>query len=182
MINHSGCSLTILHLIDVPIIDNRLLSILQLTPQLRTFTVEYQFYTSPASIRDDEALKHLFRQMAETKVVGKIHNHVLVPSLTKLAIIAYEIDCVSVGFLRDDFVDMISSRCMFRRSSAFECLHIRIPRRGWHLPFIQSGGIEALEALEDDSLRVTVVLDDVKSKICDDEGDYSDSDSDYIDS
>ncbi|PBK94154.1 hypothetical protein ARMGADRAFT_1079634 [Armillaria gallica] len=181
-INHSGCSLTVLHLIDVPVIDNRLLSILQLIPQLRTFTVEYQFYTIPASIRDDEALKHLFRQMAETKVVGKFRNHVLVPSLTKLAIIAFEIDCISVGFLRDDFVDMISSRRMFGPSSAFECLHIKISGWGWHLPFFQSGGIEALEALEDDGLRVTVILDDVKSNIRDDEGDYSDSDGNYIDS
>ncbi|KAK0447553.1 hypothetical protein EV421DRAFT_147831 [Armillaria borealis] len=183
LISHSSCSLTVLHLVDVPIIDNRLLSILQLTPQLRTFTIEYHFYTSPASIRDDEALGHLFHQMAETQVVGKNRNHVLVPSLKKLAIITCEVDCISVGFLRDEFVDMINSRRMFGRSSAFECLYIRISGRGWDLPFFRSGGLETLEALEDDGLHVTVTFDDVKDNTHHgDEGDISDSDSDYVDS
>ncbi|KAK0227250.1 hypothetical protein EDD85DRAFT_853167 [Armillaria nabsnona] len=59
LIIRSSCSLTALHLIDVPIMDDQLLSIIWLTPQLIAFTIELQASTLTSSTRNSDNLKHL---------------------------------------------------------------------------------------------------------------------------
>ncbi|KAK0227272.1 hypothetical protein EDD85DRAFT_853257 [Armillaria nabsnona] len=180
LIIRSSCSLTALHLIDVPVMDDQLLSIIRPTPQLLAFTIELQVSTLTSSTRNSDNLKHLFRRMAETRDVGNNNRHILIPSLKKIAIVIRELNYRSVDFLDEGFVDMVISRRVLGHSSVFEKLRVIVSGRECYVPFLRTGGHETLDALREDGLRLQLIVDDMMDRIAGaNEALYSDSESDY---
>ncbi|KAK0243539.1 hypothetical protein EDD85DRAFT_988075 [Armillaria nabsnona] len=181
LIMRSRCSLTVLHLIDVPMMDDRILYIIQLTPQLLIFTIEHQSYRLTLPTGNSEAcMERLFREMTKTQSVGNYRNHDLVPSLQKLAVTVREVDG-PVPFLDDNFVGMVCSRRRLRCLSAFVDLRVLVSGRFCHshVPLLQTDGLFKLDALVKDDFRLKLRFHDVTDRIRDDnEGDYSDYGSD----
>ncbi|KAK0468758.1 hypothetical protein IW261DRAFT_1016755 [Armillaria novae-zelandiae] len=180
LITRSGCSLTVLHLIDVPTMDDQLLSILRLTPQLLALTIELRVFTLTSSSLNSAKLQDIFRHMAENQGEGTDKKYILIPSLKKMAIIIRELNFMTIEFLDDGFVDMVISRGASGRSSVFEGLSVIVSGRECHVPFVYTPARETLEALVEDGLRLQLIVNDGMNWVGDvDEAHHSDSESDF---
>lgn len=156
LILRSRCSLTTLHLVDVTM-DDHFLSILQLSPQLLSLTIEYHVWTDESSVA---TMSRLFHQMTETRLIGDNVHYTLVPSLKELAIIMHQVDDLPVNFLNQDFLDMVTARRMLRHESLFEILEVKVAGRSWYVPFLHNGSGDVLDDLEYEVLHIHLDFDD----------------------
>ncbi|KAG7441779.1 uncharacterized protein BT62DRAFT_1011074 [Guyanagaster necrorhizus] len=161
LIIRSQCSLTVLRFVDATMDDN-LIPILQLSPQLVTLVFEYNAWSStPDNIMETFVLK-----MSEITRVGAETYPVLLPCLKELEFYVDDIEFESVDFLNTDFVDMISSRLVVQQGGQIlKSLVVVVIGRAFYVPFQHQGGIQALERLRDNGLDLHLDLDDYEDRV-----------------
>ncbi|KAK0221293.1 hypothetical protein IW262DRAFT_890077 [Armillaria fumosa] len=158
LIVRSQCSLTTLILVDA-IMDENLLHILRLSPQLMSLCFECK----QPSEDSDATIKSLFLDMSETSHVGDALHHTLLPRLKILEFVLYNVEFDSVNYLDVEFVEMVLSRRGPVSTQRLEILRIAVEGRGIYLPFKDDGslGLEKIKRLRDDGLDLQLDLDDL---------------------
>ncbi|PBK84984.1 hypothetical protein ARMGADRAFT_1087890 [Armillaria gallica] len=155
LVVRSHCSLTILTFIDA-IMDENLLPILQLSPQL----ISLRFECKQLSRESDATLKSLFLVMSETIHVGDTLHNTLLPCLKRLEFMLYNVEYHAVKHLDVEFVDMVVSRCVPLGSQRLEFLQILVEGRAFQVPFTENDDLERLNRTRDDRLDLHLDLDD----------------------
>ncbi|KAG7445460.1 uncharacterized protein BT62DRAFT_1007216 [Guyanagaster necrorhizus] len=137
------CFLDVFSHLHSLIMDDHLLLILKLTPQLITLGFEWNHLFTP--LRPQFIVHSLFVEMSEIMRVGDGDSYAILPCLKKLELDMEEVNLTSVPFLdTNDFVDMISCDV--------KC--------GFYLPFQDEDGVEFLARLRDDGLDICLGIHD----------------------
>ncbi|SJL16965.1 uncharacterized protein ARMOST_20502 [Armillaria ostoyae] len=160
LVVRSHCSLTILTFVDT-IMDDNLLPILRLSPQL----ISLSFECNQPSSESDTTMKSLFLDMSETVRVEDAFHHTLLPRLECLEFKLHNVEFDAVNYLHVEFVEMIVSRRVPLGSQMLEILGIEVKGRDFCLPFTGNGGLEKLQRLRDDGLELHLDLHDWEERV-----------------
>ncbi|KAK0184426.1 hypothetical protein F5146DRAFT_1006432 [Armillaria mellea] len=160
LVLRSQCSLTTLSFIDATMDDN-LLPILQLSPQLVSLSFEDREWTGDS----DAAMQSIFIAMAETIQVGEAVHHTLIPILKNLEIVLQKVEFDSVGYLDMGFVEMIVGRRDPPGLQVLESLRILVEGRDFGVGLSDDGGLEELKRLGEGGLHLHLDLDDWEERV-----------------
>ncbi len=155
MLLQSQCSLTRLSLVDVALDDN-LVKIIQITPSLQEFFVEYNEWADTY----DPIMQSLVTRLGEVSLIDGSLQHSMVPSLKTISVYLNALRDTHIAFLNSAFVDMVASRVR-RPSNASHLTKLRllVAGRRWSYD-LDEAAKNALHSLKGEGLKLSFCLED----------------------